>query len=149
MVPTKAVGGGRKLMTFRMVPEKWEGTGDLGLIARCFQDDIQCLKCAQTFPHMCSDICRNRPTQNQLWSMLHRDVWPKRVTYHGVTGLFRQTWWMILPRRDSAGNKESGFQRESQTREVRVTHMIHVWPDRKKAKNNSSSHENSQTTHSH
>lgn len=36
-------------------PEKWEYTGDLGLIACCSQDDVQCLKHTQAFPG--ADLC--------------------------------------------------------------------------------------------
>lgn len=82
---TQAVGGGRELMSFCMGPENRGGSGEVGSMACCSQDDIQCLEHAQTFPHMYLSFCRRRPAalfDSTCW----RDVLPKRVTNHGWLG---------------------------------------------------------------
>lgn len=64
LIQKKQSGTGREeLMSFYLVSEKWDYTGDLGLISCCKQDDVQCLKNTQTFPHLCSYICRSRYTR--------------------------------------------------------------------------------------
>lgn len=63
LIATKPVGGGGELMSFYLIPENWEYTRDLGLIACCLQNDVQRLKHGQTLPHLCTNICRNRRTQ--------------------------------------------------------------------------------------
>lgn len=63
LISTKPVRGRGELMSFYVVPDKWEYTGDLGFIACCLQDDVQCLKHAQAFPHLCTYVCRSRHTQ--------------------------------------------------------------------------------------
>lgn len=69
-----------------------------------------------------------------LISMCFNDVWPKRVTNHTGTGVFRQPWWMILPMRDSVGNKKKEGVRRG--RKVRVTlsldSLFLVWMFKKK-----------------
>lgn len=51
-------------------------------------------------------VCRT------VWhSTCYRHFWPKRVTNHWVTGLFRQPWWVILPVRERAGNRKCAAQK--------------------------------------
>lgn len=101
LTSTQAVGGGRELMRFCMGPESRGGSGEVGSMACCSQDDIQCLERTQTFPHipgMLQEACRT------VWhSTCYRHFWPKRVTNHRVTGLFRQPW--SVPVRARAGTK--------------------------------------------
>lgn len=121
LISTKPVGGGRELMSLCVVPEKWEGTGDLGLIACRLQDDIQCLKHAQTFPHLCLDICRNRQAQpleivcaTEMFDLKESLImgWP------GCLGS-RDEWFS--PGEVVQGIGKVLFERESGSREVRVT----------------------------
>lgn len=116
-------------MSFYLDPEKWEYTGDLGLIACCSQNDVQCLKHTQAFPDV--DLCTYSTyadaDTHTIWiSMCYQDIWPKKVTNHGLTRLFRQPWWMILPMRDSAGNRKSGL-RDRERKEGGQSHPELRW----------------------
>lgn len=148
MIPTKAVGGGRKLMTFCTVPwemtRRWRPGFDSLLLSGWYT-------VFKVWTNISSYVLGH--TQKQTSTQPPKRVCPTEM--FDLKESLIMGWLGFLGRRDewfspgeSAENRESGFQRESQTREVRVTHMIHVWPDRKKAKNNSSSHGNSQTARS-
>lgn len=97
--------------------------GTRGLIACCLQDDVQCLRHTQTSPSSVH-VRTHKQTCTAIWiRMCYHDVLPKRVTNHGVTGLFRQTWLMVLPMRDECREQEKGLskKRSRQSSEVRVT----------------------------
>lgn len=59
LTSTQAVGGGRELMRSHMGPESQGGSGEVGSMACCSQDDIQCLEHMQTFPTYLG-FCRRR-----------------------------------------------------------------------------------------
>lgn len=142
--------------------QRWKGTNELlrsswairnwletwGRIACCLQDDIWCLKHAQTFPHLGSNILWNRRVQ-PLEIVCATEMFDlKESLIMRVTRPFGQLWWMIVPVR--ARVQAIGkviFERESMRREVAVTGMIHEWPDRihQKKKKKSSSHERSKS----
>lgn len=104
---TQTVGGGRELMSFGMGPENRGGSGEVGSMACCSQDDIQCLEHAQTFPHMYLSFCRRRPA-GLFDSTCCRDVLPKRVTNHGVPGLYcigsPDNWFSLWEKGQGTGN---------------------------------------------
>ncbi len=115
----------------------------LGLIACCLQDDVQCLR--ETIPYLCTYKCRDRRAQH---FELEADVLPrslKRVTNHGVTGLFGQPWRTILPMRDGAEKRTKTVVRETERERARRSE----WPKWSmsglilKAQNNLSQHDNS------
>lgn len=66
-------------------------------IACCLQDDIRCLKHAQTFPHLGSNIRWNRRAQ-PLEIVCATEMFDlKESLIMRVTGLFGQLWWMTVP----------------------------------------------------